>query len=225
MALKRSRRDDDTTKESGAAAGAALATPPEGGPRHKGVRLGDLLKQHGLVSEEQIEVALAQQKETGKKLGHQLVALGYVHERALAEVLAEQLDLEVVDLRHAELDAELVNQLPEKTARELHAIPVQTTGARIEVAVGDPLAPDLQSKLIQALESPVRLVVAGVTDIQLAIDRSYSSTAKVDDAVRIFEARAEARRRDKDVEVQEATPSVVDENAPVVQVVNLMYAL
>jgi type IV pilus assembly protein PilB len=219
MALRRSRRDDETTAASAAAA-TVLATAHEGGPRHTGVRLGDLLKQHGLVNEEQIEIALAQQKETGKKLGFQLVELGFVPERALAEVLAEQLDLEVVDLRHAELDLEIVAGLPEALARELHAIPIKKAGARIEVAVGDPLAPDLQSKLIQALESPVRLVVAGVTDIQLAIDSSYTSTAKVDDAIRIFEARAEARK--KDVDTQPVTTNVVDENAPVVQVVNLI---
>jgi type IV pilus assembly protein PilB len=222
MALRRSRRDESEAAESTAGAVAAAAASTEGGPRHKGIRLGDLLKQRDLVTEEQIEVALAQQKESGKKLGHQLVELGFVHERALAEVLAEQLGLEVVDLRHAELDVELVQLLPEATARELHAIAVRKEGARVEVAVGDPLAPDLQRRLIEALESPVRLVVAGVTDIQLAIDRNYTSTAKVDDAIRIFEARAEARK--KEVETQTQTTNVVDENAPVVQVVNLILA-
>jgi type IV pilus assembly protein PilB len=227
MAFKRSRRDDEAAAgetSTGTTTTTASVGAGSEGPRHKGVRLGDLLKQHNLVTEEQIEQALATQKETGKKLGHQLVDLGFVHERALAEVLAEQLDLEVVDLRHADLDEDLVSSLPEKIARELHAIPVKKVGNRIEVACGDPLAPELQSKLIQALESPVRLVVAGVADIQLAIDRSYTSTAKVDDAIRIFEARAEARKKEKekDVESLPATTNVVDENAPVVQVVNLI---
>ncbi len=226
MAFKRSRRDDEVVGAEHAATAVTIPDVVVGagseGPRHKGVRLGDLLKQHNLVTEEQIERALVEQKQTGKKLGHQLVELGFVHERALAEVLAEQLDLEVVDLRHADLDEDLISGLPEKIARELHAIPVRKVGNRIEVACGDPLAPDLQSKLIQALESPVRLVVAGVADIQLAIDRSYTSTAKVDDAIRIFEARAEARKKEKDVEAQPATTNVVDENAPVVQVVNLI---
>ncbi len=215
MALKRTRRDEDARPDP-----TLTAVTAEDGPRHTGIRLGDLLQQHGLVNDEEIQIALAAQKESGQKLGHQLVELGFVHERALAEVLAEQLGLEVVDLRHAELDVELVGQLPEAAARELHAIPIRQEGARIEVAVGDPLAPDLQRRLIQALESPVRLVVAGITDIQLAIDKSYTSTAKVDDAVRIFEARAEARK--KEVEAQPQTMNVVDENAPVVQVVNLI---
>lgn len=221
MALKRSRRGDDNDSSAASVAAAMVPEEPgEGGPRHTGVRLGDLLKQHDLVTEDQIVVALGRQKESGKRLGHLLVELGFVAERALAQVLAEQLDLEVVDLRHAELDPDLVATLPEKTARELHAIPVKKEGARIEVAVGDPLAPELQSKLIQALESPVRLVVAGVTDIQLAMDNFYTSNAKVDDAIRIFEARAEARK--KEVDAQPITTNLVDENAPVVQVVNLI---
>ena len=229
MALLRSRDEAPKTKENkkskaGDAAAASVAAiagmSNDDAPKHRGIRIGDLLKQHGLATEEQIEEALATQKTTGKKLGHALVDLGFVHERDLATVLADQLGLEVVDLRHFELDKELVSLLPESLARSAHAIPVRRVGPRIEVAVGDPLAPDLQNKLIQALETPVRMVVAGVTDIELAIARSYSSTAKVDDAIKIFEARADARKAT--VEQPNEQQATVDESAPIVQVVNLI---
>ncbi len=226
MALKRSRQED--RKDKGADAAAALSASnvatalqnSDSAPKHRGVRIGDLLKTHGLATEEQIEEAVAAQKSTGKKLGHTLVDLGHVHERDLATVLADQLGLEVVDLRHLELDPDLVALLPENSARSLHAIVVQRIGPRVEVAVGDPLAPDLQNQLIQALESPVRLVVAGVTDIELAIARTYTSVAKVDDAIRVFSARSEARKAT--VEQPGETAATVDENAPIVQVVNLI---
>ncbi len=232
MGLKRSRHDDAKDKRAGGLAGiqsgvistsstmTAAFADADAAPKHRGIRIGDLLKEHGLATEEQIEEAVASQKITGKKLGHALVDLGHVRERDLATVLADQLSLDVVDLRHLELDADLVALLAESTARELHAIAVKRVGPRIEVAVGDPLAPDLQNKLIQALESPVRLVVAGVTDIELAIARSYSSTAKVDDAIRVFSARSEARRATVDQAVEGG--ATVDESAPIVQVVNLI---
>jgi type IV pilus assembly protein PilB len=213
-----------------AGAPAADAEPTGGGvataiadavdaPRHRGVRIGDLLQQRGLVTAEQIEHAVGAQRESGKRLGVMLVELGFVHERDLATALAEQVGLEVVDLRHTDLDAELAKLFPEALARELHALPVRRVGPRIEIAVGDPLAPDITNRLIQAIESPVRLVVAGVTDIDLAIGRVYTSTARVGDAIRIFEARVEARKATVE---QAASVANVDENAPIVQVVNLI---
>src|SRR4051812_199877 len=191
-------------------------------PKHKGVRIGELLEQRGLVTHEQIEQAVEAQRGTGKRLGVMLVELGLVHERDLAVALAEQVGLEVVDLRHTELDGELAKLLPESLARDLHAVPVRKIGPRIEVAVGDPLAPDITNRLIQATESPVRLCVAGVTDIDLAINRVYRSTAKVGDAIRVFEARSEARRASVAESASGNNVAAVDENAPIVQVVNLI---
>ncbi len=223
MALKRSR-SHDKADELGPTPGAFAAANPsfvdaDAAPKHRGVRIGDLLKEHGLATEEQIEEALVAQKATGKKLGHTLVDLGHVQERDLATVLADQLGLEVVDLRHQNLDSDLVALLDESTARDLHAIVVKKVGPRVEVAVGDPLAPDIQNKLIQSLEAPVRLVVAGVTDIELAIAKNYTSVAKVDDAIRVFSARSEARKATVD---QAEIGATVDESAPIVQVVNLI---
>ena len=83
---------------------------------HRGVRIGELLEQRGLVTAEQIDQAVEAQRGTGKRLGRMLVELGFVHERELADALAEQVGLEVVDLRHTELDVELAKQLPESPA-------------------------------------------------------------------------------------------------------------
>ena len=184
----RSATDADTPVDDAVADAVAPYSQGDGdAPRHRGVRIGELLEQRGLVTAEQIDQAVEAQRGTGKRLGRMLVELGFVHERELATALAEQVGLEVVDLRHTELDVELAKQLPESLARELHAVPVRRVGPRIEVAVGDPLAPDITNRLIQATETPVRLCVAGVTDIDLAINRVYRSTAHVGDAVRIFE--------------------------------------
>ncbi len=230
MSLLRARGDaksDPPVPRADAAAGGttsahdgAMSDSALDAPRHRGVRIGDLLQQRGLATQDQIEQAVAQQRGTGKRLGVMLVELGFVHERDLATALAEQAGLEVVDLRHTELDAELAKLFPESLAHELHAVPVRRVGPRIEIAVGDPLAPDITNRLIQAMECPVRLVVAGVTDIDLAISRVYTSTARVSDAIRIFEARVEARKAT--VEQPTTSAGTVDEHAPIVQVVNLI---
>ncbi len=230
MGLIKARKNAPESEPSSDAGAEKAAAPKpkfvatdanvETAPRHRGVRIGDLLRERDLVTDEQIELAVAEQKESGKRLGIVLVEMGLIAERDLAIVLADQLGLDVVDLRHASLDGEVVSLLPEQVARDLHAIPMGRKGPHLEIAVGDPLMPDLLNRLIQATESPVRMVVAGVSDIELAIDRSYKSTAKVDDAIRVFEMRAEALKAN--IEQPIANSATVDEHAPVVQVVNLI---
>jgi type IV pilus assembly protein PilB len=189
-------------------------------PHHTGTPLGEMLVGRGLLSEEQLRDALVAQTSSGTRLGDMLVELGVVSEHHLATVLAEQLGMEVVDLAREELDRDVVSLLPEERARTLCAIPIRKVGGRVEIAVGDPLAEFLQQHLIDALRAPVRLLLAPRSDVVRAIDRSYSSVGEIGDALRAFEARAEERRR----QLTEITQAVVtvDENAPVVKVVNLI---
>ncbi|GIU89799.1 MAG: hypothetical protein KatS3mg010_0898 [Acidimicrobiia bacterium] len=184
------------------------------------VRLGELLVREGLLDPAQLEHALAAQRERGGRLGDVLVALGLVDERELARVLGEQLGVDVVDLRSARLDPQVLALLPEDVARELHAIPIALEGERVVVAVSDPLDETLTDRCITALGRPVRLVIAARSDIDRAIGIVYRSTARIDDALRDFEARIEEQRAALTPEADARI--VVDENAPVVQVVNML---
>jgi type IV pilus assembly protein PilB len=191
-------------------------------PKHIGTPLGELLLGRGMLSEDQLKDALLQQTATGERLGQLLVSHGLVEERELVRVLAEQLNMEVVDLRTADLDQEIVSLLPEETARRLVAIPFAREGQRIDVAVGDPQAEFLTGQLIDVFKAPVRLLLAARSDVERAIERSYRSTAKLGDALRVFEERMEARQAQLNNEPQQQQV-VVDENAPVVQVVNVLF--
>ncbi|GIU88685.1 MAG: pilus assembly protein PilB [Acidimicrobiia bacterium] len=197
-----------------------MAPAPAEGRGRSTVRLGELLVREGLLDPSQLEHALAAQRERGGRLGDVLVALGLVDERELARVLGEQLGVDVVDLRSAQLDPQVLALLPEDVARELHAIPIAVEGERVVVAVSDPLDETLTDRCITALERPVRLVIAARSDIDRAIGIVYRSTARIDDALRDFEARIEEQRAALAPEPDDRI--VVDENAPVVQVVNML---
>jgi type IV pilus assembly protein PilB len=191
------------------------------GPRHSGTPLGELLVNRGLVTEEQLKEALVSQTGSGKRLGVILVELDLLSERALVEVLAEQLHLEVVDLRNAEIDQSLVDKIPEEDARRLGAVPIRRNGARVEVACGDALGENLLAELIELLGSPVKLMLAVRSDIELTINKLYNtSTADLGDALRLFEARMVQRKVDN--KTADAPVTTVDANAPVVKVVNLI---
>ena len=188
--------------------------------RHSGRPLGELLISRGLISEEQLQEALLQQKASGKKLGHILVELKLLRERVLTDVLAEQLGLPLVDLSRTEIDPEVVALLSEEDARRLSALPTHRDDTRIEVAVADPLFENLDTQLIELLGSLVRIKLAVRSDLEQALDRSYAPSADLGDALRMFEARLEERKAAQapDTVVQ----SVVDENTPIVKIVNVI---
>ncbi len=127
------------------------------------VRLGDLLVEKGLISEEQLMHALRLQKESdfSKKLGEILVDEGFVTEREIAEQIAQQLRLEFVDLYGVELDLKLVEQFPIQVLKNASAIPFGEDEESIYVATSDPLNYDALEILERSVVSkPIKLFMA-----------------------------------------------------------------
>ena len=77
------------------------------------IRIGELLIQQGLLTQDQLKAALGDQKRTGRKLGRVLIDNGYLSEDQLGAALAQQLQAEFVDLRQANVEPELAMRLPQ----------------------------------------------------------------------------------------------------------------
>jgi type IV pilus assembly protein PilB len=182
--------------------------------------LGALLVERGDLSGQQLRDALGAQTSTGKRLGEILVEVGVISERVLSSALAEQVGLETVDLARARPDIAIVGLLTAEEARLWHALPLRKVGGRIDVAIADALDPELQSKLIARLHSPVRLLVAPAGDIAYAIERAYLNQAEISGALKQFAERSESRGRQA---VAPGTDVAVDENSPIVKVVSLIF--
>ena len=86
-------------------------------PRKTKVRIGDMLVAGGEITEDQLQAALADQKESGRKLGRILIDKGYIDEDRFLEFLSEQFGIPFVDLKHFNIQPELVARLPETYAR------------------------------------------------------------------------------------------------------------
>jgi type IV pilus assembly protein PilB len=188
-----------------------------GTPREK---LGELLVRGSRVSHTQLNEALLQQSDSGKRIGALLVELGALDQRDLAWALAEQFGLEIVDLGKTVPDPEAVSLLSESMARTELAIPVKLDEDTLVIAVAD-VTPELFVRLRTATSKPVRLMVAPESDVRQAIDSSYKALSTVDRHVKAFSAAtAETiRRAGPEVTVHDEAPT---EDAPVVQVVNLI---
>jgi type IV pilus assembly protein PilB len=77
-----------------------------------GDRLGDLLLREGLITKEQLDKALQEQKASGTRLGYNLVKLGFVQETEITEMLARQFRMPAVDLSRFEVDPKIVKMIP-----------------------------------------------------------------------------------------------------------------
>jgi type IV pilus assembly protein PilB len=199
--------------------GGASTTPDD--HALAGVRLGEILVSQEFVTSEQLDAALIEHASSGRRLGDVLVRMKVLAPSDVAIALAAQLGMRTIDLARYELDVDIAARVPADIARELRAIPLAVVGERVQVACADPLIPELERRLIDVLGAPVNVLIAADDELQWALDHCYLSTAEFDDALRAFEERAEERRKS----LNDADDNVVievDENAPVVKVVNLI---
>lgn len=149
-------------------------------PRLK-MRLGDLLVQEQIISDDQLQLALQQQRQTGRKLGTTLIDLGFISEVQLLQFLARQLDVPFFDLNNLTIDAAAVSLLPEVQARRYRALAVNLTDDKVTVAMSDPA--DLSAlDAIAALLSPRIMVLAVAREGQLLeyFDRLYRRTREIE---------------------------------------------
>ncbi|HDU8579025.1 GspE/PulE family protein [Vibrio antiquarius] len=143
-------------------------------------RLGDLLVEEGIVSEEQIQQALNAQRSTGQKLGDALIDLGFITEKQMLDFLSQQLGLPLIDLGRAPVDAEAVQILPEVHARRLRAMVVARNGDTLRVAMSDPADLFIQESLMNLLgEYNLEFIVASERQLISSFDRYYRRTKEI----------------------------------------------
>lgn len=139
----------------------------------KRIRIGDLLVEQKIISEAQLQAALAEQKKSGRKLGRVLVENGFVDEEKMLRLLSEQLDIPYIDLSRFELKPELVARLPETHARRYRALVLKATPTGLLVGMGDPTDIFAYDELVRLLKQPVQLAVVKESDLLHNIDQVY----------------------------------------------------
>ena len=106
----------------------------------KNLRIGDLLKEYGYVSEEQLADALEYQKShKGLRLGQALLEMGVVTEQQVMQALAVRMDLEIVKLGSYPVDLNCVRKIPRMLAEKYEMLPIGIRDGSMIVAVNDPL--------------------------------------------------------------------------------------
>jgi hypothetical protein len=135
--------------------------------------VGTILTGSGLLTEEQLAHALEAQGHRGGRLGEVLVELGYVTSQQIAGAVAEQCELELVDLDATEIESDAVALLPETLARRYQALPIRRADDGLVLAIADPTNLRNADDLRLALGMNFRCVVAESQQLERVLGRVY----------------------------------------------------
>ena len=172
-------------------------------------RLGELLLREGVITDDQLAAALAEQEATGGKLGQILVRIGASDEETIARTLAEQKGIEFVSLPMFPIDREAASLIPARMAKRSLIIPVGFRDGSLVLAMADPLDVEAIDDVHLRTGRSVIPAVATAAQIEYAIEKFITSA----DAFEGLTLTAE----EQDVE----EPVVVgDEDVPIVRLVN-----
>jgi Type II secretion system (T2SS), protein E, N-terminal domain len=135
-------------------------------------RLGDLLLAKGMITDSQLEEALAESFAAGDLLGRVLLRHQWIFEDELARTLAEQLGIPYVNLRHAGLDNAVARLVPFEFGMRFAAVPVCFRGDRVRVAFADPSDEPAQQAM-KARVGAFDCAVAELSDIESALRTAH----------------------------------------------------
>ncbi|MGE5610530.1 MAG: GspE/PulE family protein [Bacillota bacterium] len=137
----------------------------------KKIRIGDALVEQGVISREQLERALAEQKSTGAMLGEMLVQQGVISSAALVQALAKCLDVPGCQLRHGLIDPSLLKLVGDQEAERLMAIPMFKVRDTLTVAMAEPQSLPVIDRLRQLTGLKIRPVLALRANIEEFIQK------------------------------------------------------
>ena len=184
--------------------------------------LGSILKEKGIITEEQLQAALKLQEENQDlRLGDALVRLGYATWDQVTAALGELLDYQVVDLRKIKIPIEAIEAVPKSVAMQHKIIPIGRQDGVLTVAMSDPFDLYAMDNLRFMLNTDVRPVLAAPDAIEEAINKYYGlEESTVDNMLQEF--------TDSDIGyeetagAEEAGTEETGDDAPLVRLVHLI---
>jgi type IV pilus assembly protein PilB len=187
-------------------------------------RIGDLLVREGLITREQLDKALAEQKQNGTRVGYNLVKLGFIPETELTKMLARQFRMPAVDLSRFEVDPRIAKLIPADLAVKHLVLPLKRDGRTLTVAMADPTNLGVLEDLKFITRYDIFPVIGGEFTLKTAIEKLYENAAEaqvadllsviddIDSEIEVVEEEEE--------DVNAAALNAQMEDAPVVKLIN-----
>ncbi len=179
--------------------------------------IGQLLLDRGVISEEDLDNALALQKERRDKLGRILIDLGYVAERDVIGVLSEQLKIGIFTGEYPAVPIE-TSKLPLRFLRNFHAIPVHLENNVLTLVMADPADMETQSAIHLRTGHELRVFIASESEIGDQLERLYGGEVRTSAPEKLIETLGDGLGDDENIEHLRDLASEV----PVIRMVNLI---
>jgi type IV pilus assembly protein PilB len=183
-------------------------------------KLGEILKQAGIIDDFQLNSALSYQRHWGGRIGESLIRLGYISEEKLQGFLARQFELPRLELAGRSIAVDVLNYIPGAKARELNVIPVErreVSGTmQLVVAMTDPTNLTAIDSLQFLTGCRIRPALASSESISQAIERNYCAPVIAQETLDIsIEEMLEPTRRAAPVPLETAAPARTEPTVPI----------
>jgi len=192
-------------------------------------RLGEMLVESKLLTEEQLKAALAEHKKSGLKLGQYLTRQGIINENQIIDLLSKQLKIEKYHPDAYPLDISLANLVPIETAQKYQAVPLRKKGRLLTVAMTDPLDINALDTIEIAANAEVEPVVCTEREFNQLVNGIYGiksgvggllETMETDTQMEVEKVAADQAAE----EIQVASLQDMAGEAPVIRLVNSIFA-
>lgn len=186
----------------------------------KKVRLGDLLVQKGIITEEQLSEALKQQKEKKLMLGEMIVSMGFASQSQINDALCEHLNIDFVDMREEEPDPQVLSLLDESIMRKYTLVPLRhdnNNAGALQVAMADPMNILAMDDINIITGMQVVPILANAQDINAFLDKAFGQQ-QAQNIVELY--KREQGDNNKEAEKENNARREEIENAPIVVLIN-----
>ena len=182
-------------------------------------RLGEILVQQNLLSQDQLQAALDEQKKTGRKLGRVFGDKGFVTEEQISEAIARQINAPYINLKYFNIKPAMVRLLPEAQARRFRALVLEQRDNAVRVGFADPTDLFAYDEVARILKRDIDIAVVTESQLLEAVDRVYQRTEEISGLAK--ELTAELGEGAVDLGALALTPGL--EEAPVVKLLQSVF--
>jgi len=185
----------------------------------KRIRIGDLLVEKNMITETQLQHALQEQKLSGRKLGNQLVELGYVDENELLNLLSTQLQIPFVQLKQFRFDKDLVQTLPETSARRYRVMVLREDFDGLLLGMADPTDIFCLDELQRILQKNLKPAVVRESELLDILDIAYSRASEIASLA----GELDEELQESAVDLEDFIADSADSDAPVVKLLQKIF--
>ena len=183
------------------------------------IRLGDVLIDFGYITPDQLQTALAYQKEhKNLRVGQALQELGYVNERQVLEALAQRLQLRMIDFAQINVDISAVEKVPHELAQKYDMLPIAVNGRSLVIAANDPLNYYAIEDIRQLTSMEPEIVLAELESLRRSIQYYYAEVRARKAASKANSSDMAAARREEFA--IDMTDESGDTDAPIIRLLN-----